>query len=211
MNRIKELRKENDLTLRELSEKVGISFGALGNYENERREPRLKTWQKLADFFNVSVAYLQGATAIKETPEQFYATPNFKDIQAKAVNNQLTDKDDQTQAVKFYLASKAVQSIETLNEINNIIEPAKIDRLKEYPNMSVAAATVNAITWLLDAVYRTGGKNKNGEIVTPTELKELMLDVQKMAVKLLYGNTDGFKSIEDDNEKNADNQTAADN
>ncbi len=66
MNRIKELREKRNLTLRELGKEVGISFGALGNYENERREPRLKTWKTLADYFGVPVAYLQGYSDYKE-------------------------------------------------------------------------------------------------------------------------------------------------
>lgn len=64
MNRIKELRKKRNLTLRKLGKEVGISFGALGNYENERREPRLKTWKALADYFDVSVPYIQGISEI---------------------------------------------------------------------------------------------------------------------------------------------------
>lgn len=66
MNRIKELRKKEGLTLQELGKKVDISFGALGNYENERREPKLATWRKLANYFGVSVGYLQG---ISEFPD----------------------------------------------------------------------------------------------------------------------------------------------
>ncbi|MBJ7631651.1 helix-turn-helix transcriptional regulator [Weissella confusa] len=65
MNRIKELREKRNLTLRELEKEVGISFGALGNYENERREPRLKAWKTLADYFGVPVAYLQGVSDVR--------------------------------------------------------------------------------------------------------------------------------------------------
>ena len=69
MNKLKELRKEKKLTLRELSHNTGISFGALGNYEKERREPSHETWQKLADFFGVSVLYLQGKAKTLEQTE----------------------------------------------------------------------------------------------------------------------------------------------
>ena len=60
MNRIKELRKSNGLTLVELSQKVGIPNNTISQYENEKREPKEPTWQALADFFNVSVDYLKG-------------------------------------------------------------------------------------------------------------------------------------------------------
>lgn len=69
MNRIKELRKENNLTLRELSEKTGISFGALGNQENGRRKPKKSTLEKIANEFDVSVEYLQGKSIYRNTDD----------------------------------------------------------------------------------------------------------------------------------------------
>ncbi|WP_279080856.1 helix-turn-helix transcriptional regulator [Lactobacillus apis] len=59
-NRIKELREEKGLTLEKLGEKVDIAKNTLSRYESGKREPKLETWQKLADYFDVSVPYLQG-------------------------------------------------------------------------------------------------------------------------------------------------------
>ena len=59
-NRIKEIRQKNSLTLEKMGEKVGIAKNTLSRYESGKREPKLEVWQKLADFFNVSVPYLQG-------------------------------------------------------------------------------------------------------------------------------------------------------
>ncbi|MCT0485713.1 helix-turn-helix domain-containing protein [Weissella paramesenteroides] len=58
--RLKELRKAKGLTLRELSDEVGSSFGGLGNIENGRRNLSLSLAVKLADYFDVSVDYLIG-------------------------------------------------------------------------------------------------------------------------------------------------------
>ena len=60
MNRIKELRNENAISLKELSEKTGISAPTLSRYETEKRKPKIENWQKLADYFGVTVGYLQG-------------------------------------------------------------------------------------------------------------------------------------------------------
>ena len=60
MNRIKQLRENKKLTLMELSKEVKIPNNTLSQYENEKRKPKLETWQALADYFNVSVPYLQG-------------------------------------------------------------------------------------------------------------------------------------------------------
>lgn len=60
LNRIKELRNKNNLTLRALGQKVNMSSSQLSQYETGKREPKLETWQKLADFFDVPTSYLQG-------------------------------------------------------------------------------------------------------------------------------------------------------
>lgn len=69
MNRLRECRKNKKLTLKQLSEELAknnlkISADALGKYERGDREPKLETWLKLADFFHVSVSYLQGIDEI---------------------------------------------------------------------------------------------------------------------------------------------------
>ena len=62
MNRLKELRNQRKLTLDDIERKTGIKRGTYSNYENNKTEPKLATWQKLADFFKVSVPYVQGLT-----------------------------------------------------------------------------------------------------------------------------------------------------
>lgn len=63
-NRIKKLRKQLGLSLAEVGKDVGLATNTLSQYETGQREPRLETWQKLADYFEVSVPYLQGYAEI---------------------------------------------------------------------------------------------------------------------------------------------------
>ena len=59
-NRIKELRQKNNLTLKELGQKIGMANNTLSQYETGKREPKLETWNKLAEYFNVPTSYLMG-------------------------------------------------------------------------------------------------------------------------------------------------------
>lgn len=60
MNRIKEIRQEKNLSQTDIAKALGVTRQAISLYEKGDREPKLETWQKLADFFGVSVSYLQG-------------------------------------------------------------------------------------------------------------------------------------------------------
>lgn len=57
-NRLKELRQKNNLTLKQLGEKLNMRDSTLSQYETGKRSPKLKVWEKIADYFGVSTAYL---------------------------------------------------------------------------------------------------------------------------------------------------------
>ncbi|MGQ5709473.1 helix-turn-helix domain-containing protein [Lactobacillus sp. PSON] len=59
-NRIKKIRLKNKIDQQELANALSLTQQAISQYENGKREPKLETWQKLADYFGVTVPYLQG-------------------------------------------------------------------------------------------------------------------------------------------------------
>lgn len=58
MHRLRELRRQKGLSMRELGEQVGLSESTVSLYENGRRKPSHELLCRLADFFGVSVDYL---------------------------------------------------------------------------------------------------------------------------------------------------------
>ena len=60
-------RKLNDLTQKQLADKVGISDAAIGNYERGEREPSFEIEEALADYFNVLILTLRGFNDDPET------------------------------------------------------------------------------------------------------------------------------------------------
>lgn len=66
-NRLREVRYRTNLTLSSASRLLGINSDTLAKYERGEREPKLETWQKLADFFNVPVDYLLGISKDRST------------------------------------------------------------------------------------------------------------------------------------------------
>lgn len=63
--RLKELRKEKNLTQAQLGELLNTSHATINRYEKNIHEPDLDTINKLADIFDVSVDYLLGRTDIE--------------------------------------------------------------------------------------------------------------------------------------------------
>ena len=63
---LKQLRKSNKLTQKELAENIGVSEITIRSYESGRRLPNSETLVKLVNYFNVSGAYLRGETEEKE-------------------------------------------------------------------------------------------------------------------------------------------------
>ncbi len=58
--RLKDLRKTDALTLKELSEKIGVSINTISRWEREERLPNIENIVALAKCFNVSADYLCG-------------------------------------------------------------------------------------------------------------------------------------------------------
>ena len=58
--RLKELRKNNKYTQKELSRKLGITLSAYSNYEQGIREPSLQIIIKLVRIYGVSADYILG-------------------------------------------------------------------------------------------------------------------------------------------------------
>ena len=63
--RLKSLRKEQNLTQQKIAEKLNISRGSYAQWEAQRTQPSSKSLETLANFFDVSTDYLLGNTDIK--------------------------------------------------------------------------------------------------------------------------------------------------
>lgn len=58
--KIREIREENNLTMKELAEQIGLSEGTLSRYENGIMEPKRTTIKVIAELFSVNPAWLVG-------------------------------------------------------------------------------------------------------------------------------------------------------
>lgn len=58
--RLRELRIDKKLSMKQLSQEIGVTDGAISNWENSVNEPKISYLIKLARFFDVTTDYLLG-------------------------------------------------------------------------------------------------------------------------------------------------------
>lgn len=58
--RVKKLRKQNNITQGELAEKMNVTPTGVSYWESGKAIPNYETLQRLANYFNVSIDYLTG-------------------------------------------------------------------------------------------------------------------------------------------------------
>lgn len=94
-NKIRELRAERGLTLANLANNTGLAVSTISQYETGKRNPKLETWIKLADYFGVSVGYLQGIedkyTGVMADSERQVRRNKIKENMAKVLRKAWTE------------------------------------------------------------------------------------------------------------------------
>lgn len=60
--RLRELRQEKSMTLKQVSMELNMPLMTYANYEQEKRQPSLETLYLLCDFYDVTADYLIGRT-----------------------------------------------------------------------------------------------------------------------------------------------------
>ena len=97
MNRVKELREKNGLTMQKLADETSIGKSTIASYESRGVTPKPDKAQKLAEYFNVSVAYLLGYI---DTPKEELMTFDTGEEFEKARQNLLDEYSSEKKQVK---------------------------------------------------------------------------------------------------------------
>ncbi|MFT8497159.1 helix-turn-helix transcriptional regulator [Leuconostoc pseudomesenteroides] len=100
-NRIKKLRSERKLTQKQFSDQINIPVTTLAQYERGEREPKLETWYKLANFFHVTIPYIQGVQRFRSVDEYAQESQVVRNIRNRAyASNDKTTEDFQEYALR---------------------------------------------------------------------------------------------------------------
>lgn len=196
MNRLKELRNQRGLTLDDIEAQTGIKRGTYSNYENNKTEPKLATWQKLADFFGVSVTYLQGFSKIKNASD----LEKIADIISKTKSPEIVKKQYEVIPQNEMVSSAYEATMKQFNEFysaifnsNSIPEACEDSDEDEYSKICSNIAdvgTLGDINYVTSELFKLGIKAQGND----KEAKKLYSFISE----LLYEYSGAF--IEEDDE-----------
>ena len=79
-NRLRQLRKEANLTQKDLAAKLGLAFSTISMYERGIREPDFETTEAIADYFNVSMDFLLGKSTNTAPMGNIIPMPKFNTV-----------------------------------------------------------------------------------------------------------------------------------
>ena len=129
MNRIKELRKESKIKLKDLTEILGVSFQTIYRWEDGGSVKTVYA-EKMAELFGVDVSYLMGIS-----------------------DNSLTEKEDEKQLTK---RQQYIQKLTNI-EISLLREPEKMSAQDLSDIKRVARGLYEDLVWLqFEAEEREG-------------------------------------------------------
>lgn len=164
MNRLKYLREEHGLSLKDLQDNllkdynVKISRASLSNYEREEQTPKKETWEVLANYFKVTPSYLMGLTPQKNPIEDYFYKEGLKGLSKLVEAN-----DNSTPYVR--------KSIVTLEHIFLKIKENEIS----LHNFELLLNLINKLT--SDSDFWTW--NNEGENLTNPQIINMLLEIRK--------------------------------
>lgn len=158
MNNLKKLRTEKGYTLKKVATENGLSESQLSFYENGKREPRdKKTWQNLAKYYNVSIAYVMGLTDDPTSWEQKHE--EF---------NKLID------SLPNYPQGDAT-SKELLEKIDKILKESEIISKRDEPLSPPATINLDKVSnWTRLLIYNYGCLNDENKELARAYISELL-------------------------------------
>ena len=77
-NKLRDLRIAENLTLKQVADKLNIRFQSLSLYEKSECEPNFELLCRLADFYGVSIDYILCRDNASSTPRYFTEDPTLK-------------------------------------------------------------------------------------------------------------------------------------
>ena len=130
-NRIKKARKDAGLTQKELGERLGLSFQAVAQWENDLRKPKMETVQRIADALEIDVNWLLNGYTLEDRDQA------MKDYVARRFKEATTWKE---------LKERIDMAFSMLNPTGQQVAVERVEELTKIPDYQAGKAAPGAAT-----------------------------------------------------------------
>lgn len=127
---IKTLRKYKKITLEELSEAINVSKSAISDYENDKFSPAIFICRKIADYFKVSLDYLEYSEIMEKNSENEYILKNqesiYKEQYATKEYIEVLEKQKYELATELKLQKQKVEGLQVQFRLQEQLKESKL-------------------------------------------------------------------------------------
>lgn len=207
MNRIKELREEKGLTLRQLSKEVDIPASTLSRYEQTgktARKPKIDNLFKLSDFFGVSIGYIQGRTKVRDSfyneDDPFNAWVNATAVHQDKEGNAYFDDNFRADSIAFLNDMSTRSFYETCKALNTIrhFSQADVEKNKKLIKSIDSVGSMGDFVDAIEQLFQLSLYAYNGD--------KKARDALKAIKKVIYDDYLGISHDYDDLADSIDNE-----
>lgn len=164
--RIKAARKKAGLTQKELGNRLGISYQTLAQWENDLRNPKYETLQRIAAALNISADVLYGLTDEElleieqeaEACESYNSNGRGKDFYREWAISELIEE----RPHKAFWAAVDQADTELLNKFKNVPDKYLENQLIENYRCLNRRGRIEALLRIFELLDITGYRFKNG-------------------------------------------------
>ncbi|MCD0432324.1 helix-turn-helix domain-containing protein [Lacticaseibacillus paracasei subsp. paracasei] len=156
-NNILKARKDKGLSQADLAKRIGVTRQSISLYENNSREPKIDTWQKLSNVLGVSIPYLQGISsdpiAIDETIAHTMTNRELKKIIDDFEHGNKTPEDAEKILSAIKKSMSTTESVNqmrlrAMNQLVNSIDNLDLEKMDTFEML-----TINDAIQLCTAFY----------------------------------------------------------
>lgn len=159
MKRIKQLRQEQQLSLRHLSKELNIAYSSLGKYERGEQQPNFETLIKIANYFHVTTDYLLELTEAKSTNLEISYMSNYLGLTERSIHelhayNDICEKNQQVKQKLTTLNMLFTPHCELLEKITDYLNFSATHFKNFYDNSNNALSPISDLE-LWDDIEKT--------------------------------------------------------
>jgi transcriptional regulator with XRE-family HTH domain len=131
---LRTLRKYKKITLEELSEAINVSKSAISDYENDKFSPSIFICRKIADYFNVSVDFLEYSEIMENSLENGLILKNSDSLSKEQYETkeyiEVLEKQKNELATELKLQKQKVEGLQVQFRLQEQLKESKLSEIE---------------------------------------------------------------------------------